>query len=247
MQKNPELSAHIDPFLRELNHLKNIERATADQRYHKSNREHWGVSAPECDKIVRTLSKGLSDSELLLLAKDLWESNIFDAMICATKILSLSRLKPSLTVWNTILQFLKQVDGWALEDSLARVAGNCILSDQSLLGEVENWTKHPNFWMRRAALIYTLPFAKSGRNPDRMLQWASSYASDSEWFIQKAIGWWLRVLGKHNPERVCLFLTTHWGKLKGIAKKEATRKLNIDWQERISQQIKEQNDALAVP
>lgn len=246
MQKKPESSANIDSFLKELKQLRNPERAIANQRYHKSNREHWGISVPECDKLVRAISKGLNDSELLLFATDLWESNIFDAMICATKILTLSRIKPSIVVWNKILQFLKQVDGWALEDSLARVAGNCILFNTSLLDEVENWTKHPNFWMRRAALVYTLPFAKRGRNPDKMLQWASSYASDSEWFIQKAIGWWLRVLGEHNPERVSLFLTLHWEKLKGVAKKEAIRKLSIKWQERISQQIKGTEGAIAV-
>ena len=51
--------------------------------------------------------------------------------------------------------------------------------------------------------------------------------------IQKAIGWWLRVLGKHNPERVSLFLDVHWQQLKGVARKEATRKLSPEWQERI--------------
>ena len=35
-----------------------------------------------------------------------------------------------------------------------------------------------------------------------MLGWASRYADDREWFIQKAIGWWLRTLSKHNPNRV---------------------------------------------
>lgn len=87
--------------------------------------------------------------------------------------------------------------------------------------------------MRRAALVYTLPFAKPGHNPERMLRWASHYASDPEWFIQKAIGWWLRVLGEHNPDKVVVFLNTHWEKLKGVARKEATRKLSIEWQEKI--------------
>ncbi len=79
--------------------------------------------------------------------------------------------------------------------------------------------------MRRAALVYTLPFAKPGRDPERMLSWASLYAPDPEWFIQKAIGWWLRVLGQHNPERVVQFLNAHWTTLKGVARKEGTRKL----------------------
>lgn len=122
-------------------------------------------------------------------------------------------------------------DGWALEDLLAHAAWKCILADEKKLDTLEQWTQHPNFWMRRAALVYTLPFAKPGRDPERMLRWASSYVSDPEWFIQKAIGWWLRVLGEHNPERVILFLSSHWENLKGVARKEATRKLSAEWKE----------------
>ena len=117
------------------------------------------------------------------------------------------------------------MDGWALEDSLCHVAWKCVLADKGLFEKIEEWTKDSNFWMRRAALVYTLPFAKPGRDPERSLSWASGYASDPEWFLQKAIGWWLRVLGEHNPERVILFLDAHWPQLKGVARKESTRKL----------------------
>lgn len=74
---------------------------------------------------------------------------------------------------------------------------------------------------------------ESGQDPERMLTWASKYASDPEWFIQKAIGWWLRVLGEHNPERVLKFVQEHEGQLKGVAKREATRKLKTPIHNRI--------------
>ena len=197
-------------LLRELKALSDPQKALADQKYHKSVREHWGVSVPLCDKVAKTYAKGRKPEELLFLAEDLWNTDLYDPMICASKIVSLSCIKPSLPLWNTIKRFLKSVDGWALEDSLAHAAWKCILADKTLLDELEIWTKHPNFWIRRATLIYTLPFAKPGKDPEPMLGWASIYSTDSEWFMQKAIGWWLRVLGSHNPERVILFLKTHW-------------------------------------
>lgn len=210
-------------LLEKLKELKNDERAIAHKAYHKSVREHWGIPVPECTRIVRELTRGLKEEELLSLAKDLWETNIYDPMLCATKVLSLTRLKPSKPLWSLLLNFLKQVDGWALEDQLAHAAWKCILANESLLDQLEKWTEHSSFWMRRAALVYTLPFAKKGRDPERMLKWASGYVSDPEWFIQKAIGWWLRVLGEHNPKRVLAFVEAH--QLKGVAKREATRKL----------------------
>jgi len=178
--------------------------------------------------LVNALSKQLSQFERIAFAKALWATDQFDPMICAAKLLSKS--VPSIEVWTTLVDFLQVVDGWALEDQLAHAAWRCILHEESLLNEVEKWTIHPNFWMRRAALVYTLPYAKAGRNPERMLRWASSYVLDKEWFIQKAIGWWLRVLGEHSPEKVCLFLKEHWNDLKSVARKEATRRLKSDWQ-----------------
>ncbi len=212
---------NLKQFLNELKLHKDSERAIIDKNYHKSNREHWGIPVPLCVDITRSLSKGLSQAELLSLATELWQTNIYDAMVCCAKILL--RVKPSKELWQTIVYFLTFVDGWALEDHMAKAAAKCILADESLLDELENWTKHPNFWMRRAALVYTLPYAKPKHDPERMLKWAAGYVADKEWFIQKAIGWWLRDLSAHDPKRVIAFVNTH--QLKGVARKEATRKL----------------------
>lgn len=220
-------------LLQEIKSWADPQRAIKDQRYHKSSRKHWGVSVPQCHKLAKSFSIGLQQVELLSIAQALWLTDLFDPMICASKILSLPCVKPSLLLWDTIKGFLKNVDGWALEDSLAHAAWKCILADKELLNDVEEWAKHSNFWMRRATLVYTLPFAKPGKDPERILRWASSYSTDSEWFIQKAIGWWLRVLGEHNPNRVILFLNMHGHQLKSVAKREATRKLSLELQQKV--------------
>lgn len=147
MQKQTE-TTNTALFIRKLQELGNAERAIADQRYHKSSREHWGVSVPVCDKLTRTLCKDIADKELITMAKDLWATDLFDPMVCAAKMLSFPRLKPSKELWKTVRNFLNQVDGWALEDHLAHIAWKCILADNSLLDELEEWTKHSNFWMR---------------------------------------------------------------------------------------------------
>ncbi len=217
---------NISFILDELKRLGDPERAKKDLAYHKSSREHWGVIAAHSDQVVRSLSKELTEEGMIQVASDLWATDLFDPMMCAARLLSLPKIKPSKALWKTMIGFLKKVDGWALEDTLAHVAWKCILKDASHLDEIEEWTKHPNFWMRRAALVYTLPLAKPGRDPERSLKWASTYAPDPEWFIQKAIGWWLRVLGEHNPVRVVAFLNAHWDQLKSVARRESTRKLD---------------------
>ena len=68
-------------------------------------------------------------------------------------------------------------------------------------------------WVRRAALVATLPWSRQ-RHPDaadaaareRILGWAAGSVADRERFAQKAVGWWLRSLSLHDPDRVRAFL-----------------------------------------
>ena len=212
-------------FLVALQALGTPDLALAHQKYHKSSRSHWGVTNPDKRKLISGVVKELPEADLIKFSQELWETNLFDPMICAALILTEKKVKPCTKLWKTIVRFLKDVDGWALEDTLAHAAWKCILADETLLDEVETWTKHSDFWMRRAALVYTLPYAKPGKNPERSLKWAASYVNDREWFIQKAIGWWLRVLSEHNPKRVLKFVREHEQQLMYVAKKEAQRKI----------------------
>jgi 3-methyladenine DNA glycosylase AlkD len=59
-----------------------------------------------------------------------------------------------------------------------------------------------------------------------MLGWAARLVEDREWFIQKAIGWWLRELGKRDAPRVRAWLKAHGAKLKAFARKEAEKYLS---------------------
>lgn len=213
--------------------FRNPERAIWDVGYHKSKREHWGVKAPDLEPIVKQIVFGGDEATLLALAGELWNTGVFDLMIAAARILGSKKISGSKQTWQMIKVFMKDVDGWALEDTLARAAWKCIDENPRILDELEKWTKHKNFWMRRAALIFTLPFAKPGKDPERMLEWAGGYSTDREWFIQKAIGWWLRDLGAHNPQRVIKFLNQHWPQLQYVAKKESTRKLDQKYLKKI--------------
>ena len=60
---------------------------------------------------------------------------------------------------------------------------------------------------------------------DRILGWAAGYVDDREWFIQKAVPWWLRDLSRHDPDRTRAFLAAHGARMKPFARKEAARHL----------------------
>ena len=218
----------VHPFIDDVLACADPSRAERDRKYHKSTRRHWGITMPQLDKVVKRHARRHSPEQLLRLASALWMSGIYDLMTAAARIVGRGEIPASPELWQTLDTWLNDVDGWALEDVLAPAAWKCLLQDPALLDDLERWTAHPDVWRRRAALVYTLPYAKPGRDPERVLGWVAAYSSDPEWFIQKAVGWWLRELSRHDGPRVVAYLQSHWHQLKGVARKEASRCLDAE-------------------
>jgi len=212
-------------LLQALRALGDAKRAEQEKRYQKSRWEHWGVPLPNMDVAIRETLGGLSQDEALELCRRLWREPVWDLKIVASRILARKSIEPDAKVWTFVTERMAELDGWAIADNLASVASRCLLADPGRLDVMDAWIESPHLWTRRAALVFTLPWATGKRDPEPMLGWAARLAANREWFIQKAIGWCLRELSKRDPERVRRFLTEHGGKLKGVAKREATRYL----------------------
>ena len=223
----------LDEALSDLRAAGNPERAAGSAAYHKVEREYLGVAVPQIDEMAKWWRAGISLEERLALAKGLWDSNLFEARIAAAKLLVQARIRPDdEAAWRLIASWVPDFDCWALADHASIAGQKRIVADPTRLDEVETWTTSPHMWTRRAALVMTLPWNRM-RNPkpedlerrERILGWAASYVDDREWFIQKAIGWWLRDLSKHDPERTRAFIAAHGERMKPFARKEAMRHL----------------------
>ena len=62
---------------------------------------------------------------------------------------------------------------------------------------------------------------------ERILGWAEALVPDRDWFIQKAVAWWLRSLSIHDPARVRAFVDGPGRALKPFARREALRRLGV--------------------
>jgi 3-methyladenine DNA glycosylase AlkD len=201
------------------------KRAEWEKGYQKSRWDHWGVALPTMDAAIKETLGDLSQEQALDLCQRLWREPVWDLRIVAGRILARKGIEPDAKVWDFVTERMPELDGWAVADNLATIGSRCLIEDPGRLDIAEAWVENPHLWTRRAALVFTLPWAKEKRDPERMLGWAARLAEDREWFIQKAIGWWLRELSKRDPERVRRFLTEHGPKLKSVAKREAIKYL----------------------
>ena len=200
--------------------------------YHKSTRPFLGVANPAIDEEVRKWRSDLDIAGRVSLADGLWKSNIFEARIAAAKLLTQARMRPDDAVWDLIKSWVPDFDTWAIADHACTAGRKRLEADPNRLDEVEAWTKSPHMWTRRAALVITLPWTKQNHPKpadleirDRVLGWAAGYVDDKDWFIQKAVSWWLRDLSKHDPDRTRAFLATYGERMKPFARKEAAKNL----------------------
>ena len=206
-------------------------RADEMAAYHKAPRTYLGVPVPAVDAMAKDWRARISLDDRLALADALWRTDIHEARVAAAKLLEQARIRPDdEPAWRLIASWVPDFDAWALADHAAVSGQKRLVWNPSRLDEVETWTTSPHMWTRRAALVMTLPWTRMVHPKPadlairaRILGWAAGYVADRDWFIQKAVAWWLRDLSKRDPDQVRAFLAAHGPTMKPFAAKEAAR------------------------
>ncbi len=222
----------VDTALAELQARANTAKAAEMAAYHKVARAYLGVSVPEIGELSDRWRAELALEDRLALAAGLWQTNIHEARVAAAKLLTQARIRPDEAAWRLIAAWVPDFDAWALADHASIAGQRRLVADPSRIDLVETWVTSPHMWTRRAALVMTLPWTKQNFPKDqdlairaRVLDWCSTLAPDRDWFIQKAVAWWVRDLSKHDPKAARGFLDQHGPTLKPFARKEAARHL----------------------
>jgi 3-methyladenine DNA glycosylase AlkD len=218
--------------LEELQALANPGKAAEMAAYHKARRHYLGISLPDIEPLTDRWRAERTLDERLGLAADLWRTDIHEARIAAAKLLTQARIRPDDATWDLIRSWVPDFDAWAIADHACKAGERRLLADPARIDTVESWVASLHMWTRRAALVMTLPWTKQNfPKPDelavrdRVLGWCATLADDPDWFIQKAIAWWVRDLSKHDESRARAFLAAHGPRLKPFAQKEAARHL----------------------
>ena len=220
----------IDEALATLRALADDDKAAEMAAYHKAPRVYLGVTVPQITELANGWREQLTVEDRVTLADELWQSDIHEARVAATKLLTQARLRPDDGAWALIQSWVPDFDGWSLADHAMIAAQKRLVWQPDRIEAVEGWTTSPHMWTRRAAMVITLPYAKQNHPKpvenairERVLGWAVRYAADPDWFIQKSVAWWLRDLSKHDKPRVEHWLAEHGDSLKPFARKEASR------------------------
>lgn len=222
-----------EPCLEQLTALADPERAAGMRAYHKVDRVYLGLSNPQINDLTKSWRAQFTMDERVTIADGLWQTDIYEGRLAAAKLLTQARMRPDDTAaWRLIASWCPDFDSWAIADHACMAGQKRLVADPARLDEVETWVASDHMWTRRAALVSTLPWTKQNHpkpqeliQRDRILGWAATLVPDHQWFIQKAIGWWLRELSKHDADRTRAFVARHGDAMKPFARKEALRHL----------------------
>ena len=113
---------------------------------------------------------------------------------------------------------------WDTVDILDRVIGSLVADHSKLEEVILKWSLSDNIWLRRVAIDHQL-LRKEKTDVRLMEKILLNNLDQSEFFINKAIGWALRDYSKTNPEWVESFIEKNKERMAELSIKEASKYL----------------------
>ena len=111
---------------------------------------------------------------------------------------------------------------WDTVDLLAKVVGSLVIRIEGYDQIMLEWSKDSNIWLRRVAILYQLSL-KDKVDKQVLDEILVNNLGDSEFFINKAVGWALRDYSKYNPEWVREFIKKNKENMANLSIREASK------------------------
>ena len=204
-------------------------------------------NAPSQRKLIKqkyTFSEK-SVSEQLTIWDFIW-NNSNDFWICMQAFLFLeSKMKDReflLDSWDVIKKWQKKVDNWGKCDAISKIYTKILeIIPEKVLKQFHQWNKSTNLWDRRQSLISLLYFSRTKKIIlpfDTIIYLVNGLVNDSEYYVQKAVGWTLKELYNVYPVVTLQYLENKIRNISPIAFTIAIEKLDKKEKERLKKMRK---------
>ncbi|OFI46665.1 DNA alkylation repair protein [Floricoccus penangensis] len=201
----------------------NLEDALKMSAYMKNNFPFLGIKSPKRREISKDFLKSIkgpdidwefiekawnmSEREFQYLALDYLKAN--KKYLQAQDIPKLKELALKKSWWDSI-------------DIFDRIIGDIVLRNPEQDKLMLEWSKDSDFWLRRLAIDHQLT-RKEKTKPDLLGQIIKNNLNQTEFFINKAIGWSLRDYSKTNPKWVTNFIKENRAGLSPLSIREGSK------------------------
>jgi len=226
-----------EDLIRDLKNLKNTNKSEILGRFFKTGKGEygegdifWGISVPQ----QRLISKNYYDLSLQNISKLLnhkvHEVRLTAALVLVGRYEKSNNLDDRKKIYQFYYDKLERLNNWDLIDlSVYKILGHYLFhyeSKKEAISILSSLAKSHSLWRRRAAMVATFYFIKSGRHQETF-KIADLLINDQCDLIAKAIGWMLREAGKRVSEEIlCLYLDKNYKKLPRVSLRYAIERLD---------------------
>ncbi len=210
---------------------RNPEKAIPMAKYMKNLFPFLGLPRPEYEVLIKPILAEIrgkvEEAWLHEVAQKLWNFPEREFQYAAVDILRSNRKALSAGSLELAEALLQQKSWW---DSVDDISGDwvspLVLRFPELRTQMDRWSRHPNFWVRRSAIIHQLGY-RENTDLERLFDYCLHNAADPEFFIRKAIGWVLREYAKFDSVLVYSFVEQYQDRLSKLSVREALKHKNI--------------------
>ena len=205
---------------------KNEEQARQMSKYMLNKFEYIGIKTPERRKIFKNFFKEYKNEEKIdwEFVNKCWENKYREFQYVAADYLK--NMKDKLTIDDIpkLKQFILKKSWWDTIDNLDMTIGALALKDSNVNKILMEWSLDENIWLRRIAIDHQL-LRKEKTDIELLEKILKNNLGQTEFFINKAIGWALRDYSKTNPEWVKTFIEKNRENMAKLSIKEASKYL----------------------
>ena len=205
---------------------KNEEQAQKMSKYMLNKFEYIGIKTPERRKIFKNFFKEYKNEEKIdwEFVNKCWENKYREFQYVGADYLK--NMKDKLTIDDIpkFKQLILEKSWWDTIDNLDMTIGALALKDSNVNKILLEWSLDENIWLSRIAIDHQL-LRKEKTNTELLEKILKNNLGQTEFFINKAIGWALRDYSKTNPEWVKNFIEKNRENMAKLSIKEASKYL----------------------
>ena len=199
------------------------EKAVQMSAYMRDQFQFLGIPKPERKKLSKDFVKGLgkesADWDFIF---ECWRQPEREFQYLAADYLA--RVSAVLTPADipNIRELAVTKSWWDTVDSIDMVVGDIALRFPETADTLLEWSVDENIWLRRIAIDHQL--GRKEKTDTKLLeQIIENNLGQSEFFINKAIGWSLREYSKTDPDWTRGFIERHRDEMAPLSVREASK------------------------
>lgn len=200
-------------------------KAVQMKKYMKDQFKFLGLQSVKRRDVSRPFLSSLKNSALdWQLVFFLWEQPYREYQYIACDYLLQKKDDLSIEDVDNIRQLALDKSWWDTIDNLDKLIGTIALKNPELNATLLDWSKEDNIWLRRIAIDHQR-MRKKQTDTVLLEQILVNNLNQTEFFINKAIGWSLRDYSKTDPKWVRRFIETHRQEMAPLSVREASKYL----------------------